>query len=350
VLIAIVIIAIIAGGYLTYQMAVPKQTKTIVIDTWGGNTGDAFKALADKFTQKTGIKVDFVIQGATVAEFEKIQAGTVKVDLWTTIPALATSLAQAGLVASVDSSQVPALSKVPAKLNVLYQGKTIGVAYETLVDGVTVRADLLPNVTINSWQDLWNPAFKGKIGLVAPNRYMAASIVQTALANGGNEMNVSPAFQALKKLAPDIKTIGGTYSQEATAISGGEAPIYETVTATGYGLLQKGINVKFFMPKDAPIFTVTDYLVVLKGSNQNEAMQFLDFFLQPDSQAYYTQAAGTIPVNVDTKVADSFQKYIGISLADLYTRVYLPNATYIQSNLNTWTDTWNNQIQPLIST
>ena len=52
-----------------------------------------------------------------------------------------------------------------------------------------------------SWNDLFNPAYKGRVGLTALNSTLGmAFMVDLAKTRGGSESDIEPAFKALKEV------------------------------------------------------------------------------------------------------------------------------------------------------
>ena len=55
-----------------------------------------------------------------------------------------------------------------------------------------------------SWDDLWNPIYKGRVGLTALNSTLGmAFMAEIARLKGGSESNLEPAFKALKTLVAE---------------------------------------------------------------------------------------------------------------------------------------------------
>src|SRR5438445_11461972 len=59
-----------------------------------------------------------------------------------------------------------------------------------------------------SWDDLWNTAYKGRVGLTALNSSLGmAFIVELACLKGSSESNQEPCFLALQTLLPNVGAI-----------------------------------------------------------------------------------------------------------------------------------------------
>src|ERR1700690_381983 len=60
-----------------------------------------------------------------------------------------------------------------------------------------------------SWDDLWDPKYKGRVGLTALNSQLGiAFIAELNRIKGGTDDNFDPAFAALRELLPNVGAIG----------------------------------------------------------------------------------------------------------------------------------------------
>ncbi|OLE44597.1 MAG: hypothetical protein AUG14_04145, partial [Candidatus Rokubacteria bacterium 13_1_20CM_2_68_19] len=70
-----------------------------------------------------------------------------------------------------------------------------------------------------SWDDLWNPAYKGRVGLTALNSSLGmAFIVELARLKGGSESNLEPGFLALRTLLPNVGAISANLGAHSALI------------------------------------------------------------------------------------------------------------------------------------
>ena len=68
-----------------------------------------------------------------------------------------------------------------------------------------------------SWDVLWDPQYKGRVGLTALNSQLGiAFLAEINRLRGGNEENFEPAFKALKELLPNVGAIGANLGAYAT--------------------------------------------------------------------------------------------------------------------------------------
>ena len=107
-----------------------------------------------------------------------------------------------------------------------------------------------------SWDALWDPQYKGRVGLTALNSQLGiAFLAEINRLRGGNEENFEPAFKALKELLPNVGAIGANLGAYATlwqqeqvdiapynfnfvqTLKGKDVPVELSIPATGRGRL-----------------------------------------------------------------------------------------------------------------
>ncbi len=137
-----------------------------------------------------------------------------------------------------------------------------------------------------SWKDLWNPAYKGRVGLTAPNSSLGmAFLVELARVNGGSESDVEPGLKALRSLLPLVGAIGANLGAYATLWQQEQidiAPYNFNFTQTLRG---KGVDIEFVVPDTgAPAWRTSMHVV--KGAVKPElAFQYIDLHISPEVQA-----------------------------------------------------------------
>ena len=153
-----------AFGLLLLSLPAAAQDK-LVVSIWGGSWRDLVaETVAKKFTQETGVPVEF-ITGGTIDRLNKakLAKGNPESDLNFTTSHVGWLYANDDLYEQLD------LTKVPNAANLVEQAKISPYHVGTWAYVYTIgyRPDLLPGVTFESWADLWKPEIKGK--LAAPD-------------------------------------------------------------------------------------------------------------------------------------------------------------------------------------
>ncbi|MFB9948956.1 polyamine ABC transporter substrate-binding protein [Rhizobium puerariae] len=267
----------------------------LVFSSWGGTTQDAQKAAwADKFTQKTGIKV--LQDGPT--DYGKLKAMVEASSVtWDVVDVEGDYAAQAGdkgLLEKLDFSVIDK-SRLDPRFVTDY---SVGSFYYSFVIGCNKDAVAACPKT---WADLFDTKkFPGKRTFY---KWSAPGVVEAALlADGVSAEKLYPldldrAFKKLDTIKSDIIWwSGGAQSQQLLASA--EAPFGSLWNGRMTALAQSGVSVETSWQQN---ITAADSLVVPKGTkNVKTAMEFIALATSAQSQADMAIATGYAPTNLDS--------------------------------------------------
>lgn len=274
---------------------------------YAGSGGSAGKVIADeikKFTAQTGIKVDYV-QDTTSVNFAKVvaQKNDPQIDVLLVNPSDLKRGAAMNLFAAVDETKVPNIKDLYDAL----PATQYGVPQHLAVEGFAYNTEKFKEAGIpplTSIQDLYNPKLKGKIALSPPNgNFGINALVMFARANGGDENNIKPGFEALKKL----KDIGNwaltpqSSSAGDALMSQGTAWVNYTSTKHQATLAAQGLPIAFAEPKETGGVAELSLVAAVANAGHLEASyKLIDFLISQEVQV--SQAAeyeGPVIKNAD---------------------------------------------------
>lgn len=172
-----------------------------------------------------------------------------------------------------------------------------------------------------SWEDLWNPAYKGRI--VLPAAPDTTGIIFTVIADrmaGGTDYTKSTekGIEKVMTLAPSVQT----WEPHPDVYT----PIMSSTAAIGLGwnarsqifAATEGSKLAVVMPKEGSGFQINAIGLIENAQNTEAAKRFIDYALSPEAQAALTNAMHYAPVNskaVELISADSMNKTV-MSTAD----------------------------------
>ncbi|RZL58572.1 MAG: extracellular solute-binding protein [Variovorax sp.] len=272
----------------------------LVVSTWGGSFRDLIdENIGKEFTRQTGVPVKYVT-GGTIDRLNKAKlASTPESDITFTTSHVGWLYVSSNLFTQLDTARIPNYGHLVdrAKISPYHIGSW---AY---VYSIGYRADMLPaGVKFDSWNDLWNPALKGKIS--APDFDPSHLIAVSAMLSGGDAATWEKGQEKLKALKPNFKAF---YTNDANAqqlIATGETPVEVILSMNAYYMVGQGVPVKLAMPKEGAVLGV-DTMGIMKGSTKTDlAYKFMNIALSSDVQSKIVASKKASPV-VDNAVVSA---------------------------------------------
>lgn len=249
--------------------------------------------LVDKFTEETGIKVNFSYMSTSEEAAAKITGGGGdEYDLVMPCDADMTALIEGGYLEEINLENVPNLENLGDiyKYREFDPDNKYAIPYLMNYVYVVYNPETCP-VTIDEYADLLDPALKGQIASVTGPRNLFP-IALTSLGydpNSTNDNEIAEAYEWLQKYVPNVAGFDSD-SAETMLING----------AASVGFLFDGQASKAFseMGEDALVVAElkdavqlgVDELVIPKGAkNKENAEKFLNFMLDADNMAMNLQ-------------------------------------------------------------
>jgi putative spermidine/putrescine transport system substrate-binding protein len=183
------------------------------------------------------------------------------------------------------------------------------------------RKDLMP-VELNAIEDLLHPDLRGKVivrDAVAGN----GMVVMFARAAGGDERNMEPGWDFLKRLAQsgNIGRVASTEVDFINALTTGECVV-------GFWNAGSWRKVEGSFPCEYVIRDVSEapglqvglhdegYMIPHNAANKEEAKRYVDWFLSPENNEEYNRAIGYVPVNLKSQAGEFAQRFFFTDEAD----------------------------------
>lgn len=288
------------SGFTAVNFMVPrafgqdKMTKELVISTWGGYFADVVKkTMVEPFEKEFGVRIIMGVTGNQVETLAKLRAASLAggeggIDvIWNDL-LFSYAAIQQELVEPLRIQNIPNYASVLPAFNKLHHpvpwdpGSDIhGAPGEMVSRGICYNTDMIKR-ELSSLEELWNPEFKGRIGIFSNTQWMVAN----AAYRTGQDPNKIPdpekAFEALKE---QRKLVGRYYSNLA---EGQELFVDRTIAISPFNggrttdLRHQGKPLRYYKPKEGWMLNA-DLLMIGKGSkNRLTAETFLNFTYRPD--------------------------------------------------------------------
>jgi spermidine/putrescine transport system substrate-binding protein len=220
----------------------------------------------------------------------KIQTG-VHVDLVHPCESYMGLYVENGLVQPIDTSRIEYWEDLHPKLREIgqFDGVQYFVPWDWGYESILVRTDLVEEVP-DSWADLWDPQYAGKIMLWDSGQ---ANYGMTALALGikdpWNELtpeNVERVKQKLIELKPNLLTYWTDYTQTYDMPASGEAWLTANAWQDAFGYLTtEGFETAYIEPTEGRMGWACGYGILKDAVNQDRVYEFLNAASAPESAA-----------------------------------------------------------------
>lgn len=302
-----------AGGLVRPASA---QGKNLVVATFPGTWADAHRQLlAPAFTSRTGATVSqSIILGVDqVSRLAAAKGGPPPFDMaLLDLPQVGDAV-KLGLIQEYPVAKSPAFSKLAP----VFQDKW-GPRVSMQVVGIGYNPEKIKTPP-TTWEALWDPKYKGRIGLTALNSQLGlAFFAEINRLHGGTEDNFDPAFKALKTLLPNVGAIGvnlGAYAtlwqQEQIDIAPYNFNFVQTLKA-------KEVPVDLVIPSSGAVGWYTSMHLVTGAVAPDLAVSYIDTAIDPAVEAAMAKPPfDMIPSNPQVPLPASLTKSIAKTYDDL---------------------------------
>lgn len=279
--------------------------RSIKVGVYGGYFKDSFDAnIFPEFTAATGIAVNSVAEPTGEAWLVQLEqaarAGQAPADLSMMSQVAMLKGAATNLWAKLDESKLSNLGNLlPQFINRYDDGALAGVGAVAWYVTLVTNTDAYPAAP-TSWADMWDPANKDKLGLLAlaSNSFLLEVTATTFF--GGTDMlstddGMAKVLAKLEELKPNVRLWYRDEAQFEQALKSGEIPMgqyYHDVTGLA---VADGHPVRSTFPKEGGISDSGAWALSRASTKVEEAHVFIDYMSRPDIQALMSRKVGTAP-------------------------------------------------------
>lgn len=299
-LVALLLALLLCAGMLAGCSGGSGENGQLVLYTWEGMFP---QEVLDGFTEETGISVNYAnfdYDETMLARLEAAEGG--EYDLVIADDYIIETVVAEGLAQKLDTAKLENWGHI----NPLYQGQFYDPADEyTVPYGAGVQTIVYdPKITgieITGYEDLWDPALSGNVGLIANYRVingMALKVLGKSY-NVEDSADIQAAGEKLLELAPNVRLIKDDNLQD-DLISGevGAAVMY---TSQATLAMMNRPDLKMVFPKEGIGFGIMAGFIPSKAPNAEAAYKFIDYILQPDVAAQCFEYLGYYCTNKDAE-------------------------------------------------
>ncbi len=251
------------------------------------NWGDYIEPeLLDRFTSETGIAINYEEYATNEEMVAKLQAGTTAYDVIFPSEYMVEYMKQNNLLKEINYDNIPNYVNIDdrfknlsydeeGKYSVPYLWGTLGILYNK-----TKVKD-----TVDSWNILWNEAYKGDIVMLDSSR----DTIAVALLKLGHSINTKDLAQleAAKQELIAQKPLVRSYEVDnyKNSMVSGELAFVVTWSGDAMNLMAENEDLEYVIPKEGTNLWFDAVCIPTTSKNQEAAEKFINFLLDPEVAA-----------------------------------------------------------------
>lgn len=256
--------------------------ETLVVSSWGGSWRDMIaETIAAKFTENTGVEVEFVT-GGTIDRLNsaRLASGNPESDITFTTSHVGWLYMSEDLYEPLDMARIPNAEAMFEEGNIS-EGH-IGVW--SYVYTIGYLPDSIPEgVAFNTWEDLWSPELEGMIGL--PDFDPSHIMVIAAMLSGGDAENWEAGQEKLEELRPNVRAYYTNDANSQQLMATGETPVQVMLSMNAYHQISEGVPIELVIPEEGAIIGI-DTISIMRGTDKLDlAYEFVNTAFDPEVQA-----------------------------------------------------------------
>ncbi|WP_066287840.1 ABC transporter substrate-binding protein [Bacillus sp. FJAT-29937] len=264
---------------------------TLTIFNWGDYID---QELVKRFEKETGIKVIYETFDSNEAMLTKIEQGGTSYDIAVPSEYAIDKMRQENLLIPIDHSKVPNLQYIDSRFMDLPfdPGNEYSIPYFWGTVGIAYNKEMLGDLEITSWDDLWDPKFKNQILIIDGAREvmgMGLNSLGYSL-NDTDEKHLIEAKEKLDLLTPNIKAIVG--DEIRMLLENGEAGIGLVWSGVAQEIMWENEDVEYVVPEEGSNLWFDNMVIPKTSKNPEAAHQFINFILDPEVAAQNTEYVG----------------------------------------------------------
>lgn len=283
---ALLIVAAGCGG--NSDKASKKKNDELSIFIWGGYIPDD---VIKEFEEEFGIDVLVSNYNDNDEMLTKLKSGAVDYDLVTPTDWMVGRMMKEDLLEELDMDNIPNFKNIADEFQEreFDPGNKYSVPYVYGSLGIVYNKEKVD--TPKSWDDLWNPKYKGHVLVQETERAVISAALQSLGAdyNHPSDDELAEAKEKLSKLHPNV--LAYTNSPAAELVSE-EAWIGEALSDQAAKAINENPNLSYVLPEEGGILWMDNWVIPNTAKNKKAAEEFINFMLRPEVSKKATEEMG----------------------------------------------------------
>ena len=334
--------AAVAAAAIVAGVAVPANAADeLVIATFGGSFAEDTKTChVAAFEAATGAEAILTL-GSSVDTAAKIRAtaGDPEIDVAYMDISIAKQIKNEGLLETVDFASMESYDAVAKQA---FDTDNQYVNFMTAGTVIAYNPEMV-STPPTSWNDLFDPAYAGKIALgdITGTSGMHFLLAVNRM-KGGSLDNQDAGFAAIDELMPNVVMLYTQADQLVQLFERGEiamAPWYPDRIGSA---ADKGVSVAVAYPKEGAV-GIQPTVTIPKGSkNKDLAMKYIDVLLSAEGQKCFAENKYAGPVNTQVDLSDKVKAIV--PFGESFENLWYPDSDAIAKMRPGWTERWQREI------
>lgn len=248
------------------------------------------QALLEKFSNETGIKVNYDTYSSNEELMAKLQTGGSGYDLIIPSDYTISILSKLNLLSPIDLTQIPNFKNIaPEFKNLEFDPENrYSIPYQWGTACMVINTSRVTR-PITKWADLWNPEFKNTLVMPDDSREVIGMVLMMLGydRNSTDPAELEQAKEKLLELKPNIRVFDS--DSPKTALAAGEVALGMTWNGEASLAHQENPQIAYIFPEEGCGIWYDNLAIPVNAPHKAEAQQFINFLLQPENSVLITK-------------------------------------------------------------
>lgn len=292
-----------------------KEKDSNILTVYTARSENLNNAVIPNFEKETGIKVEVITAGTgeLVKRVESEKNNPMGDILWAADETMLSSKTDffEKYVSAEDANMLDGFKNKTGYFSPAFADPTVFI----------VNTDLIGDIKVEGFEDLLNPALKGKIAFGDPVNSSSAfqSLAAMLYAMGDGDPMSDKAWSFVEKfIAQTDGKMASSSGQLNKSVADGEFPVGLTWEDPVVSYSLNGAPVQVVFPKEGAIFPGESVQIIKGAKNLENAKKFVDYLLSEEVQNKVGKELTVRPLRDGAILADYMIPYNEITLAKNY--------------------------------
>lgn len=322
------------------EVATALTSKSMILSTFAISQDKVEETVIKPFAEKYGLEVTLEVGNATERLTKLLSGANSGVDVVELSQNNVSAGKDAGIFAEITEADVPNIAYLTDGAKEVYEAG-LGVPYAVNSIGIVYDKDAIGR-ELTSWADLWSEDLKGKIAIPDISTTFGPAVLYIASDYAGTDIesdNGEAAFNALKELAPNVVKTYSKSSDLANMFQSGEIEV-AILADFAYGIVANAApEAVYFVPDEGTYANYNTINVLADSEHKDAAYAYINWRISKELELATAEAFNEAPVNKEVELSEELAAYK--TYGDVANRANTVNTEFINKNLETWIQSWN---------